>query len=322
LSKRFLTFPMLMEYILDYSKSHEFIISQKPKLHFNFNKENWPFDHPFKLVASRGWCLCSPKSQKCSLKSSCPYKIVYGWQKSTLSYHINQKASILTHNHALGDERPSFGDREHVSYESELTNDKWSYLKIQVLSKINGLNIHMNLERTFKARCYSNPLIYRVRNKMLDKFYGKDQAQLNSLFMKGDTICRLGRLFEVEPSSGFGISALHLQSSSMKKYARMYPLFRQGDGTHSLSGHPFVFVFSLTVNCLFMSQFVGTTASLARSSAPIIAGAKKIFDSSFPSSNEQLVESGKFPGMFNPWVDEADVIEDNDSFTLPPANMC
>ena len=136
LSKRFPTFPMLMEYILDHSKSHGFIISKKPKLHFD--KENWPLDYPFKLVASAswGWCLWSPKSQNRSSKSSCPYNIVYDWQKSTSSYHINQKASILTHNHGLGDERPSFGDREHVSYESELTNDKWSYLKIQVLSKI------------------------------------------------------------------------------------------------------------------------------------------------------------------------------------------
>ena len=75
LSRHFSTFLMLMEYVLDHSKSHGFIISQKPKLHFD--KGNWLFDHPFKLVASRGWCLCSPKFQNRSSKSSCPYKIVY-----------------------------------------------------------------------------------------------------------------------------------------------------------------------------------------------------------------------------------------------------
>ena len=147
----------------------------------------------------------------------------------------------------------------------------------RVLSKINVPNMHVNLERSFKKRCYHDKMIQRVRKKILDEFYGKDRAQLNLLFVNGDTIRRLGGLCKVEPSKDVGLVALHIQTSSMKKCDRTYPLFRQGDGTHSLYGHPFVFVFFLTIDCLMMSQFVGTTACLTESSVPIIAGAKKFF---------------------------------------------
>ena len=319
-TQRFTTFPMLMEYIKDHSKSGGFILTQKPKQHFS--KDSWPFDFPCKsFVAKRGWCVCSPRFLNRIAKSPCPYKIVYGWSKRTSSYQINPVASILTHKHSLVDESPTFGDREQVKYESDLTNDKWSYIRIQVLSKINVPNMHNNLERSFKKRCYHYKFIQRVCKKILDEFCGKDRAQLNLLFMNGDTTRRLGGLFEIEPSKDFGLAALHIQTFSIKKYDRMYPLFSQGDGIHSLSGHPFVFVFFLTINCLMMSQFVGTTACLTESSAPIIAGAKKFFNSPISSSEKTTIEVGEFPGMFNPWVDSTYVSEDPDSNTAPPTNM-
>jgi len=232
----FITFPMLMEHIKDHSKSAGFLLTEKPKQYFCAG--TWPFDSPFiSKVAKIGWCLYSPRSQNYIPKSPCPYMIVYGWSIATSSYQIHPGLSILTHNHLMVDESPTFGDRKQVKYENELTNDEWSFLRIQVLSKISVPNMHVNLEGTFKNRCYNDFLSQRVRKKILDEFYGRDRAQLNLLFMNGDTIRRLGGLFEAEPSKDFGLAALHIQTSSMKKYDRMYPLFRQGNGSHSLSGH-------------------------------------------------------------------------------------
>ncbi len=83
-----------------------------------------------------------------------------------------------------------------------------------------------------------------MRDKFLKAEFGADGHNLADLFMKAETIKRLGAHFVVVPSiTDFSIETIHCQNKLMGKYARIYGDFKMADGTHKITQYNMTVVF-------------------------------------------------------------------------------
>jgi hypothetical protein len=112
-----------------------------------------------------------------------------------------------------------------------------------------------------------------MRDKFLKAIYGSDGHNLADLFMKAETIKRLGGHFVVVPSStDFSIETIHCQTKLMGEYARIYGDFKMANGTHKITHYDMTFVFWIVIDCLLRSKFVGYTANFTENSDVINSG--------------------------------------------------
>jgi hypothetical protein len=111
--------------------------------------------------------------------------------------------------------------------------------------------MHVNLDDLFPSRSLSCSMLHQMRDEFLKAKYGADGHNLADLFMKAETVKRLGGHFVVVPSiSDFCIETIHCQMKLMGEYARLYGDFKLADGTHKITQYDMTFVFWMVIDCL------------------------------------------------------------------------
>jgi hypothetical protein len=149
---------------------------------------------------------------------------------------FSHKASNLSHNHLLSFLLTLVDGIAVVYLESALTAHEYQTIKEQSVSCVHVSQMHVNLEDLFPSCSFSSPMLYQMRDKFLKAKYGADGNILADLFMKAETIKRLGGHFVVVPSNtDFSIETIHCQTKLMGEYARIYGDFKMANGTHKIT---------------------------------------------------------------------------------------
>ena len=109
----------------------------------------------------------------------------------------------MIHSHDITPKPVRFDGRFEVTMIKQLTLYVTTFIKKQVLSRINMANLLINLEAEFPSCLYHYQLIRRVQDSILDKKYGKDCIQLHELFVKRANIQKHGGGYIKYPETNF-----------------------------------------------------------------------------------------------------------------------